>query len=188
MGPTYDETVIDYGDLRLTLGRATGDAELFELIVNAPFEDKINTTFFFLGIFFFFFVNNETGEIDRVALSNTELARNTTEVSVVPFEEIKIHLTSPDNIIASAIRSDKPQDTIDWKTLFTPVLSAKQARINQASAGIAYSAVYPLAARDGGALIFSYYQYKEDIGEVQQDFMAKYSRIVNDSLTVKRAA
>jgi len=127
--------------------------------------------------------NPKTGKIDRVALSNTELAKNTTDVSYVPFEKIKIPLNDPENIIAKAIRSGQPQDTTDWKYLFTPAMTAEQARINQASGGIAYSAVYPLiGARDGGAMIFSYFQYMSNIGQSQKDFMKHYSQLAANSL------
>lgn len=120
--------------------------------------------------------------IDRVALSDTDLARSTTRVSVVPFEEIKIPLEHPENIIATAIRTGEPQDTIDWKFLFEPALTPEQARINQASAGIAYSAVYPLKFNGGAAMIFSYFQYASEIGNEQRNFMEMYSKLVSARL------
>lgn len=163
---------------------AKDDKELFQCIVNTPFQAlRLETAFLFLGIVVFLQVNKKTGLIDRVALSNTELAQNTTEVSVVPFSEIKIPVDHDENIISRAIQTGKPQDTTDWKFLFEPAMSAEQARLNQASGGIAYSAVYPLPARHGGAMIFSYYQYQSEIGKPQQDFMQMYAAIVNKYLT-----
>jgi hypothetical protein len=110
------------------------------------------------------------------------MARRTTEVSAKPFNEIKIDLDEPENIIAAAIRTNEMHDTTDWNFLFKPALTAQEARINQANAGIAYSAVYPFTARDGGALIFSYFQYKDMVGEQQRQFMKAYTTIVNDAL------
>lgn len=173
---------IDYEVLKKQLAITNTDAELFNAIVNVPFDYKVETAFFFLGIIVLLQVNKKDGTIERKALSNTELAKNTTEVSVVPFSEIKIPVDYTKNIIADAIASNEPRDTIDWRFLFEPALTAEEARINQASAGVAYSAVYPLKARDGGALIFSYYQYKSEIGQSQKDFMQKYSTLVDKQL------
>ncbi len=177
-----DFPVLDYGRLTETLKQPKSDAELFQAIVNTPFEYKVETALMFLGIIVLLLVNKETGKIDRVALSSTDMAQSTTNVSVVPFEEIKIASDHPENIIAEAIRSAKTQDTTDWKFLFDPALTPDQARINQASAGIAYSAVYPLQARGGGALIFSYFQYQQDIGDAQRQFMEKYAALVDSVL------
>jgi len=174
---------IDYDVLEQLLQGAKDDAELFKLVVNAPFDTyKVETAFLFLGIVVLLLVNIETGNIDRVALSNTELAKNTTDVSYVPFEEIKIPADQTVNIIARAIQTGEMQDTTDWKFLFTPALTPEQARINQASGGIAYSAVYPLKARDGGAMIFSFFQYPEKLGNEQHEFMRNYAKIVNRQL------
>jgi hypothetical protein len=177
MKPTIDS--IDYSDMHEMLQHAANKSELFDLAVNTPFvEYAMQTNFLFLGIIVLLLVNKKTGMIDRVALSNTDLAKRTTDVSVVPFNEIKIGIDEPDNIIAQAIRSGEMKDTTDWKFLFTPSLTAAEARINQANAGIAYSAVLPIEVGDGGALIFSYYQYPELIGKTQHDFMNKYSQFV----------
>jgi hypothetical protein len=173
-----------YGELEamLQVAQPKGDEALFKAIVNSPFRYKLEMAFLFLGITVFLKVNPQTKTIDRIALSDTDLAKNTTTVSVVPFHEIKIGIDEPENIIAQAIRTGKPHDTTDWKYLFTPALTGEQARVNQASAGIAYSAVYPIEARDGAAMIFSYFQYQEGIGAPQQDFMRRYIEIVTKQL------
>lgn len=175
---------IDYKALRAVLhAPVANDKELFRRIVNTPFRElKVETAFLFLGIIVLLMVNKKTGEIDRVALSNTELAKLTTDVSVIPFEEIKIPLGHHENVIAQAIEKNEMQDTTDWKYLFEPGMSAEHARINQANAGIAYSAAYPIKARDGAAMIFSYYQYEGAIGKAQHEFMRKYTEIVQDLL------
>lgn len=173
---------IDFKTIQQELAQATTDKELFTKIVDAPFSYKVETAFLFLGIIVLLLVNKETGTIDRIALSDTELAKNTMDVSVVPFREIKIMVDHPENIIAQAIQSGEPRDTTDWKYLFMPALTPEEARINQASAGIAYSAVYPLKARDGGALIFSYFQYEQQIGKDQTEFMQTYANLITQAL------
>ena len=178
-----DTPQIDYSAIDEALQSAKNDEALFRSIVNTPFLiNKVQMNLLFLGIIVLLQVNKKQGTIDRVALSDTELAKNTTDVSVVPFEEIKIPINDTKNCIAKTIRSGKPQDTTDWMHLFTPVLTPEQARINQASAGIAYSVVYPVKARDGGALIFSYFQYQGGLGDDQQVFMEAYSKIVANTL------
>jgi hypothetical protein len=158
------------------------DTALFKAIVDAPFAFKVEAALLYLGIVVLLQVNKRTGMIDRVALSNTELATNTTKVSLLPFEEIKIPVDYDKNIISEAIRTHAPQETTDWEYLFAPSLSGEQARINQASGGIAYSAVYPLGARDEGALIFSFYQYPDEIGVPQHTFMKTYTKLVDECL------
>ncbi|HEX7633039.1 MAG TPA: hypothetical protein VF401_01790 [Candidatus Saccharimonadales bacterium] len=182
MSPS-DSPTIDYDKLEQALAGPANDPELYKAIVNAPFDThRVETAFMFLGIVVFLLVDKESGLIKRLALSNTELAKNTTNVSAVPFEQIDIPLNHEENIIAKAIRTGNPQDTTDWKFLFEPALTPDQARINQASAGVAYSAVYPLKARDGGAIIFSYFQYASNIGDVQREFMSQYAEIVRRRL------
>jgi len=121
--------------------------------------------------------------IERVALSDTELAKGAATMSVKRFEDIQIPLDCAENSIVKALQTGKPQSTVDWKYLFVPALTAKEARLNQAGGAIAYSAVYPLpGVGDGAALIFSYYQYPDKIGDDQARFMECYSKIVAERL------
>jgi len=177
------KAVFDFDKARQRIKAAKSDQELLQAVVDAPFDQKVAATLMFLGITVLLLVNKKTGTIDRVALSDTDLAKNTLEVSLVPFEAIKIPLGEKNNIIAQAIETSQPQDTTDWRFLFCPVLNAAAARINQASAGIAYSAVYPLKVKDGGAMIFSYFQYEEGIEESQKAFMKRYANVVSQSLS-----
>jgi hypothetical protein len=174
---------LEYEALQEALEQPTDDSTLFKMIVNTPFAYRLQMLQMFLGIIVLLLVDKKTSEIHRVALSDTELAKNTTDVSVVPFEEIKIDVTHPTNAIAKAINTGEPQSVSDWKHLFEPALTPTQARINQASAGIACSYVYPLKARNGGAMIFSYYQYGSDLGDMQQQFMEQYVTLVDDVLS-----
>lgn len=181
--PTTPTPTFDYAELQKGLEAAKGDAALFRAIVNLPFTFKVQTAYLFLGITVLLLVNKKTNTIDRVALSETELAKNTTDVSVKRFEDIRIPLGHPENIIAKAIATGKPQGTGDWRYLFTPELTPEEAHLNQASGGIGFSAVYPLVgARDGGAMIFSYFQHREEQRPAHREFMETYSRLVAKQL------
>lgn len=183
MAETHD-IVITSEKLNQAFDTVRAESDLFTTIVNAPFlQMHVETGLMFLGIIVLLQVDKQAGMVDRVALSNTELAKNTTDVSYVPFSEIRIPLDHSENIIARAIRTGQPQDTTDWKFLFEPALTPEQARINQASGGIAYSMVYPLTAGDGGAVIFSYFQYPSEIGAPQHTFMREYAAIINKKLS-----
>lgn len=164
------------------LSVADNDAQLFELIVNAPFHDMIKATELDLGIVVFLQVNKKAGTIDRIALSNTEAATGAVRMSEKPFHEIKIPLGHPKNAIARAIATGAPQFVSDWKYLFIPAMDARAARFNQAGAGIEFSAVFPLKARDGGAIIFSYFQVTNNIGHEHHEFMQSYAEIVTKRL------
>ena len=179
--PVSDE--INYDQLRDLLAAPQDRTELYQTIVNAPLINyKVETAFMFLGIMVLLVVNKAEGTIDRIALSDTALAEATKEVSAKRFEDIKVPIDYQKNIIAAAIASGEPQDTTDWRFLFEPALTKEQARLNQANAGIAYSAVYPLKVGDGAAMIFSYYQYPENIGDAQKKFMDRYTGLVTERL------
>jgi hypothetical protein len=178
---------IDYAALRNMLQNAETEEQLLKVIVNAPFVYKVETTLMSLGIIVLLLVNKSTGTIDRIAISDNELAKRTKHRSAKRFEDIKIPLGHPDNIIAKAIADGVPQGTSDWQYMFVPELSPQDARFNQIEGGIGYSAVYPLVgARDGGAMIFSYFQYPERIHTVQEQFMQRYSELVTEFLRTKK--
>ena len=175
---------MDYTKLEAALTKTTTRTDLHQAIVNVPFEQKLEAAMMFLGIVVLLVVDKQAGTINRVALSNTELAKNTTSVSVKEFSQIKIPVGHPKNIIAQAIVTGKPQETTDWANLFAPELTPDEARVNQASGGIAYSAVYPLPGIcDGAAMIFSYYQYAHEIGDTQHTFMDHYSKLAAQALS-----
>lgn len=177
---------VDFSAVRNALLSAKDDYRLFNAIVNTPFNlYKVETALLFLGVIVLLQVNKKNGTIDRIALSANEIAGETKKRSAKQFEEIRIPVGYEANIIAKAIKLGLPQGTTDWQYMFNPELTAEEARLNQASGGIAFSAVYPLKARDGGALIFSYYQYVEEIGAAQHEFMKRYARIVDEALSAK---
>lgn len=168
--------------IKSLLEAAKNEEELLEAVVNAPFYDPIKATKLDLGIVVLLLVNKKQVTIDRVALSDTEQAKGAVRMSEKPFKEIKIPLGHPVNIIARAIESGEAKYVSDWQYLFTPALSPRAARFNQAGAGIEFSCVYPLKARDGGALIFSFFQVSNNIQEKHYHFMTYYARLVDSFL------
>jgi hypothetical protein len=111
------------------------------------------------------------------------MAEGTVRISSKKFEDIKIPIGYPENIIARAIQTGEPQMTEDWRYLFTPALSGVQARLNQAGGAIACSYVYPLSFKnDEGAMIFSFYKEPNQIGDAEENFMKSYSEIVSKRL------
>ncbi len=172
-----------YGQLDKILSGCNTKDDLLQAVVDAPFRYQMEMTKFSLGIIVLLLANTKDGLIHRVALSSTELAAAAKNVSAKRFEDIKIPLDYPSNIIAEAIRTQQPQRTVDWKYLFAPALTAEEARLNQAGGAIACSAVHPLHdVGDGGAIIYSYYQYPEYLGESQKTFMERYTELVSDRL------
>ncbi len=176
-----DKAYLDTIGLQLQV--APDETALFHAIVNAPFTDLVQSTSYDLGIIVFLLANTKTGTIDRIALSDTPQAHGAVKMSEKPFNAIKIPLEHKGNIIADAIRTNKPHFTGDWQYLFTPAMSMQAARFNQAGAGIECSYVYPLiGCRDGGALIFSYYQPPDNIKARHKHFMEAYSGLVATQL------
>jgi hypothetical protein len=157
----------------------TNLAKLYDKVVDLPFEDKARVTMLSMGHMIFCLVNKKNQTIDRVALSNTDSAKGAVNFSVLPFKAIKIPLSNRDNYIGIAIRTKKVMATSDWYYTFTPVLTADQARMNQAGGAIGCSVIYPLlGVGDGAALVFSFYEPLNRIGEMQHHFMEKYSKVV----------
>jgi hypothetical protein len=175
---------VDLQQLRQTLGVATNKDAFSQAVVNAPFEQKLETAYLFLGFISFYLVDPGSKLVRLSAVSDTEAYR--LAVNGYKFEPDKFSLSltaDKNNDIVKAVRSNKPVDNIDWTGLSRREADPEQARLNQANSGIAYSAIYPLAVPGGGALLFCYYQYQENIGEAQHSFMADYARMVSELLT-----
>lgn len=164
------------------LSAAKKQKALYSAIVNAPFYDPMTALDYDLGIVVLLLADPANNNIDRVALSDTYSAKGAVGMSPKPFSEIKIPLNHKENLIARAIASNKPQQTADWKYLFTPALTAKEAHFNQAGAGIEASVIYPLDKKIGGALIYSLYQPLMNLDTRHMVFMAKYAKLVSEHL------
>lgn len=172
----------DYKALEKRLITTSSRPGLLREIVNAPFSNRLLCANIDLGIVVLLLVHKENQTIDRVALSDTELAKNAVRVSAKPFHKIRIPLSAQDNSIVEALNSGNPTTTQDWSTLFSPVLTPEQARQNQQAASIECSLVWPLKAGTGGALIFSFYQPLQYVGDDHLAFAEAYASIVERCL------
>lgn len=173
---------LDYDSLQQELVHAKDGSGLYRTVVDSPFLHKVEMARMHLGIIVLLLKDEASGMIDRVALSNTELAKGTTDISVKRFEDIKIPADNQENYIAKAIRTKEPQLTTDWQYLFVPALTPEEARFNQAGGGIACSAIHPFTHGVDGALIYSYFQYPEQLGDAPQEFMQMYTDMVSRRL------
>lgn len=178
--PTDD---LYFVELEKQLQAAKDDSELFQAIVNAPFHNKLMTTKLGLGVTVLLLVDSENRTVDRIALSNTFQAEGAVQMSAKPFNEIRIPYDYDQNYIVQAIKSNEYRHTDDWQYMFIPELTPQEARFNQAGAGIDCSVIYPLSgARDGGAMIFSYFEPLQNIGPEQHNFMRRYTKLVAEVL------
>ena len=161
--------------------------EIYQAIVDLPFNDKQKAINLDLGIVVLLLVNQAESTIDRIALSDTVMAQGAVEMSAKPFKKIRIPLGHPDNIIAHAIETGQIQQTDDWRDLFAPDLTPQQARFNQSGAGIESSLVTKLKVGDGGAMIFSFFQPLANLHKDQHyDFAKQYSNLVSKVLNRSR--
>lgn len=162
-------------------------SSLYNAIVNAPFKSQLLLpTTLGLGIIVLLLVDKNTNTLDRIALSNTELADGAVKMSAKPFDEIKIPLSYEDNYLVQVIKTNSFQQTEDWQHIFVPELTPQEARFNQTGAGIDCSIIYPLTPvgqqEPLGALIFSYYEPLSNIDSEHHAFMSEYSDLVANTL------
>ena len=173
-----------YNTCKALLNSHTDDEKLFQAIVDAPFHNKLHSTSFDLGIVVLLLVNKKLKTVDRMTFSDTDAASWALKMTPIPFKEIRIPLSNKQNILSKAVVTGELQKTSDWQYLFTPILEPESARFNQAGAGIACSYASPMPkARDGGVLIFSYYQPFDNVKSNHLEFMKKYTQIAEEALT-----
>lgn len=160
------------------LAAAKSDKELFQTIVNAPFYTKQLCTPLGLGLIVLLQVNDQGTLISRVAYSDTEAALGVDKIGLKSLYQLSVPRQYSDNLTVKAIDSGQPQHTEDWQSIYAPDTTPDEAHLYQAGAGIGCSCVYPLAARNGGALTFNFYLSLDRIGERQRNFMKEYQSIV----------
>lgn len=173
---------IDYKFLAKLLGAAT-PRNIYQVIVSAPFEDSIDMVLLFLGFICLYIVDQNKNVIHLVAASGTEEYRLAVEHMDFKPEDYTLTFDKhKDNTIVQAIAGGKPKDTTDWATLNSGHTPVEAVRLNQANSGIAYTAVHPLAGPVKGALMYNYYQYPDGIGDAQETFMKRYTKLVSEHL------
>jgi len=160
------------------------DSDLFKTIVNYPFKYRLEVTNLSLGIIVLLLVNKNEERVDRICMTDNDLAQAAKRMSPESFSNIKLPMGDKTNIIVKAIKSKKPISTMNWTYLVTPALPSDIALLNQAAAGIGHSVVFPFTARDGGALMYHFYE--DEISQFQFKFMEDYTNKVNTILNVTK--
>lgn len=182
---------MDFISITHSLDDTQDTSTLHSAVVNVPFSDKLRATELGLGIVVLLLVNDNNDTLDRIALSDTEMATGAIEISTKPFHEIRIPLDSEENLLVKAVRTHQYQITEDWADMFIPELSPEEARFNQAGAAIACSVMYPLVSfedsRSFGAMIFSYFEPMASITEKHHSFMKAYADTVAAKLVSSSA-
>lgn len=169
--------------LKKILDGAKNKDDLFYKIVNAPFSDLRHTTTLGLGVLTLCLENKKAGTIDRISMSDTDMANGARDITVKPFNDLIVPMDYKGNIVVEAIRSGHYQQTSDWHYLLTPVLKAEESRMNQAGAAIATSFVYPLInTRPRGGIIFHYFVTMDKISNDHHNFMFRYIKLVSQAL------
>ncbi|HXR50215.1 MAG TPA: hypothetical protein VN778_04280 [Verrucomicrobiae bacterium] len=177
--PSAGAPTINYDELHRKLQSASSQFQLFHKVANLPFEYKLEMALLFLGLISLYVADPEEGVVKLAAVSDTEHYRISVQNYKFDPASFKVPLTDHDNSIVKAIKQAKAQSTTDWATLSRANVHPKYSRDNQASSGIAHNTVYPLDVPGGGAMLFAYYQYQEDMGQPQEEFMGKYSALVS---------
>ena len=125
-------------------------------------------------------IDTQSNLLKRVALSTTQEASITQEVTPVPFEKIEIPLNASNNLLIKAIKTNKTQHTTYWPDIFKPALSNKEAIRNQKSSGIKTSMIYPITIKKKpiGALILSMKKNYTEVTEEEKKVIVAFANIV----------
>lgn len=125
-------------------------------------------------------VNEETGLLERISLSQTHEAEMAQQVSAVPFHDIKIPLSSSNNLLVKALMEKRPFVTKSWPEIFTPVLTVEQATTNQQASGIKTSMIYPVVVRGKGigVLIFSLIKDEAEVSDQEKELIRGFTDVV----------
>jgi hypothetical protein len=178
MAEPVSDLIIPYDDLAQTLQSAGTGKALWQAIVDAPFDYRVETAFLFLGFICFFLVDEEQATLCLASASSTEEYERSIQGYNFDPDSYRIALDSPNSPLVAAINSGEPQNTSDWASLTRPQASENAARLNQANSGVTYSVVYPLTGTTRGVLMYNYVQYQGFIGSEQHGFMEKYTQLV----------
>lgn len=125
-------------------------------------------------------VDEDTGVLKRVSLSQTDEAARALAASAVPFHDIDIPLAASDNLLIKTINERRPQVTDYWPEIFRPVLTDDQALANQKASGIKTSLTYPVIVGGEviGVLIFSITKEENEVSEEEESLISGFTDIV----------
>lgn len=175
----------DFTALERILSDTTNSQELCSKIVNLPFDYPLKVTKLSLGIIVLLSVNNSLKLIEKLAVSDNELAESARKMSSKKLDDLRIPLSCKENLIVKAIKTNRIRTTIDWKCMLIPELSAEEARFVQASGAIGFTGISPFKVDVPGVLIFCFYQYQENIGPEQYNFIRSYTKLASKYLNKK---
>jgi hypothetical protein len=180
--PLSDDYFIELKDI---LNRQKSRRQLYQSIVDAPFQgkNKFNSTLLGLGFLAFLQVNESSRTLDRITISDTPSALGAINMTMKAFNDMKVPLNHKGNIILTAIRTGAHQQTTNWHYLTDPAVTEVESRMNQAAAGMASSVVYPIMeTKPKGAIIFQYFINMDEITSAHHNFMFRYIKIVSSAL------
>ena len=164
--------------LQEKLQELQGDKD--QAIADALFQTDIAIDFE-IGAVVLTRLNVADNMIDRVALSRTPPAVGAVRASTKQFESIRIPADAKENALARCIAGGKSEIVTDWYELFTPALSAQEARDNQAGAGVMCSVVNSYAGKESsGALIFSLLCGAEEVGSEHLAVFNEFANLVGE--------
>lgn len=125
-------------------------------------------------------VDEDTKELKRISISQTDEAKKALEVTPVPFHEIIIPLFEQKNICARVVATGTPETTQDWVEILCPPYTPEEARQVQKIIGIKTSMVYPVIAHGQtiGILIFSMVKDKKAVSSEEKDLLHSFIEIV----------
>ncbi len=125
-------------------------------------------------------VDEKTGLLNRVSISQTEEAKQALAASPIPFHEITIPLSQEDNFSIKALKQNQPFITHDWFDILNPAYSKSDAQKIQEIVGIKTSMVYPISyhGKTRGVIIFSMVKSEDEVSEDEKDLIKGYTDIV----------
>ena len=164
---------------------AKGNKAFRQAVVDAPFENRLEMVLLFLGFIVFYLVDEAKQTVHFISASDTEYYHHSVDGYSFNMKDYALSLDDSENSIVQAITSGQPVGTANWDTMRRPRVDVGIARSNQASGGIGYSMIYPFTGKVRGALMYSYFQEHEAMGEQQPAFMKQYTQLVSDILEAK---
>ncbi|PIR42758.1 hypothetical protein CO058_04285 [candidate division WWE3 bacterium CG_4_9_14_0_2_um_filter_35_11] len=132
-------------------------------------------------------LDQEKQVLRRTALSQTEEAKKTREVSNLRFEDIATPMTATRNLCVKAIIDNKPQITTYFPDILTPPVTPGNALESQRNAGIKASMVYPLNVSEKpiGVMIFSMTKREDEVADEEKLLLQHFTDLV--ALAVKNS-
>jgi hypothetical protein len=155
---------------------------LQKVIVNAPFQDKLLCASIDLGIISLMLVDESGMYISCVSMTDNDLAHEAQKVSETTFCDIKIPVYSEDSILSAVILNQSPELSDKWSRFLSSDVKLAQIELSQKAASIESCLAWPLNIPQGGVMLFSFFQPKQNIGKHHYLFAEAYSKFVSDKI------